>query len=298
MNLIIKVAMRIYLVFLAAILAITGLNSPQASCQNITGMSVGELVDRLPAENSADQDDVISRLVASGNEAILFVINNLVAPGRGDDVKHRYALSGIVKHVGQGNDPYLKINISASLCKALSSATDPEVKDFILQELQYIAGDEAVLYVAPYLSDKRLADPAARVLVNIGSTHAGGALLHFLSRSEGETGIKIVQAIGELAYSPAAPQIRQFALSDDPALRAVSLQALASIGDIESACVLFDAAKSAGYDYEQTRATSSWLLLLENMIRSGNKPLADKMIYEAINSGKVPVHTIIALMKI
>ncbi len=290
--------MRIYWIFITAILVFTGLNTTSSSCQNIYGLSVSELIERLPAENREDQDRIISRLAESGADAIGLIGNNLVAPGSGDDVKFRYALSGIVKHVGQGDDPFLKINVSAALCKALSDASDAEVKDFILQELQYIAGDEAVLHVAPYLSDSRLSDPAARVMVNVGTAHAGGALLHFLTRSEGEARISIIQALGNMRYTSAASRLRPFAHSDNPALKAAAYNALAEMGDTESAAILFEAAKSAGFDYEPTRATASWLLLLENMIANGNKPLADKMTYEALNSGKVPSHTIIALIKL
>lgn len=292
--------MRTYL-----LLVITLFTTLYVLAQPDTGITdntvrISELVNQLPADNINDIDRIISELASFNEEAIITIAGKLSAPGTGDDANQRYAISGIVKFISHNRDPYLRLHISSGMCRAIELSNDDEVKDYLLQELQYIAGDEAVIAVAEYLQSPRLADPAARVLINIGSEPAKGALLSSLSVSSSATVdmssvIQIVQALGETEYTPAAAKIRELAATVNPVLRSVSLRALAEMGDIESAEILSEAARKAGYDFESTRATSSWLILIENLINKGEDILAEDMIKEAIESNSVPSHTMAAI---
>lgn len=113
----------------------------------------------------------------------------------------------------------------------LGSETNQETKASIIGQLQFTAKDDAVPVLAAYLADERLCDPAARALATIGSSRSAKALLQSLQTAHAGRVVSVVQALGDLAYTPAIPYVQRYATDDDAGLRRVAWYTLAQCGD-------------------------------------------------------------------
>ena len=264
----------------------------QQTSDTFTGdQRITSLINQLPAENSADLTRKMTDLGQYGGQAIVTVAPALIPPGEGDDTRERYLVSGLVKHASQGSDPFLKLQVSDAICRAIDITGYDEVKDFLFQELQFIAGDEAVMTAASYLSHQRLSDPAARVLININSVASNGALLYGISTADMPEKLALIQAVGETQYKPASDFLRELSETPDKNIKKVVLRSLAETADILSAELLAAEAKNAGYDFEPTDAAGSYLLFLKRSAESGNTSFAEEQLEYLIDNNEVPAHT-------
>lgn len=250
---------------------------------------IADLLMQFPTKNSADYDRVLSELVKLGEPVVNTIVPALVPPGGGDDSQMRFALSGLVKYVSSGKDKNQTKLFSQAICKALTTVNNDEVKDFLLQELQYIAGDEATATVAPYLSSSRLCDPAARVLTRINSETSKAAMLEALAKAGAQEQAVLTQALGITGYKPALKTITGLAGSNNANVKKAALLALAQLGDPSSANLLAAEAQSAGYAYNATEATGTYFIYLNNLTKNGNSATAAKAVKKLL-SGKLPVN--------
>jgi hypothetical protein len=249
-----------------------------------------ELVNMLPAGNSEELHQIMEELAYYEGAAIISISENLVPPGKRDDSKQRFAISGIVKYVSQNNDPFLRLKISNAICNAIDAADEDEVKDFLLQELQFVAGDEAVLTAASCLSNKRLSDPAARVLIRINSEASKGALFHGLKSGDFQEKISVVQAISNTRCQDVSVLLPELLKSSEGELRKVILRSLAESADLLSSELLAAEAENVGYMYEETDAVGSYLLYLKSIAEEGNIFFAEEQLNKLIENGQVPEH--------
>lgn len=283
---------RNFLFTLICSLLLSGLWAQQPQNDMRTNQTkIADLLMQLPAQNSPDFNLIMGELSQMSGQVIATIAPSLVAPGKGDDTQLRYAVSGLVKYIADGGNPANMRECSQALCNAIASVNDDEVKDFLLQELQFIAGDEAVPFMAPLLQHRRLADPAARVLINIASESAGKALIDALPRAKGENKVIIVQALGALQYAPAANSIRKMTRSSNVDEKKAAMRALAEMNHVRSKSRLERAARRAGFAYEATEATASYLLLLENMTAGEHKTATVNELERIMFNNNIPVQT-------
>ncbi|MCL1821477.1 MAG: DUF1080 domain-containing protein [Prolixibacteraceae bacterium] len=251
---------------------------------------IADLLMQFPSKNSADYDRIAGELSKLGEPVIATIVPALVPPGGGDDSQMRFALSGLVKYVASGKDKNQMKLFSQAICKSLATVSNNEVKDFLLQELQYIAGDEAVTAVAPLLSNQRLCDPAARVLTRINSEASNSAMLAALTKSGAKEQLVLVQALGITRYKPALKTITDLAKSNDRNIKKATLLALAQLGDPSSADLLAAEAKKAGYTYNPVEASESYFRYLKNLIDNGNSKVAAKAVKKLSGDKTLPVN--------
>ena len=282
---------RNFILSILFVLFATGLQAQQPRADlRTTETRIADLLMQIPANNSADNDRILTELNQMGEAVIATIAPNLVAPGKGDDANLRFAVSGLVKHAAKGGDKRIMIQNSNAIAKALNTVKDEEVKDFLLQELQYVAGDEAVAAVAPLLLNARLSDPAARVMVRINSPTSRQALLDALANAAPAQQAILVKALGETRFAIAAPVIRNLAASSDQNVKKAALRALADMGDPASVKILEAAAKSAAYRFEPTEATDSWFILLRNLSETGHTSTAVKAANKLHGNKSLPVN--------
>ena len=251
---------------------------------------IADLLMKLPSQSSVSHNKIMAELDALGESAVIAIAANLVAPGKGNDISSRYAISGLVKYVANGTDKNQMIKCSQAVCKAITNSKDDEVKDFLLQELRYVAGDEAVEILGNYLQSKRLCDPAARVLVSINSELSKKTLAEALLRSKESQQISLVEAIGQVRYTAIAETIRVLSTTTDLNLKKTVLRTLAELGDLPSAALLLSEAVKARYSFESTDAAGSYLLFLRRAVENGNNSFADKASLKIINNTEIPTY--------
>jgi hypothetical protein len=281
-------------IFIYLIIALLSFSADDARAVKVTGAGDREimaLVNQLPAINSMELERIMTEICCMGKPAVLSIASSLVPPGGGDDTKHRYAISGLVRHASRGDDKEAGKLVSAALCEAIGNAAHDEVKDFLLQELQYVADEEAVSTAASFLSHPRLCDPAARVLIRINSGSAKRALTGGLYDAGLSEQVIIVQAIGDTRFEVGAVVLRNLSSTTDPVLKKVILRTLAETADLQSAGLLAGEAAKAGYNYEPTEATASWLHFLTRIAEKGDRAFVENALKDIVSDQKIPLHT-------
>ena len=226
---------------------------------------IADIVMLLPAGDAATFNRLMGELLQLG-DVIADLASKLSEQG-GSDGQIRYAVSGLAMYASK--DANLKHSLAQSFCAAITKAKSDGIREFLFDQLQYVAGDESVETAARYLENDRLADAAARVLVRVGSDAAGNALTEALIKAgtplrDAKHGT-LVKALGDMRYRPAAGVIGALA-TDSHECRKVMLHSLAQIADPSSEMLLSQYAAAAGYQYELTDALGSYLLFLKNSL--------------------------------
>lgn len=249
---------------------------------------VADLLMKLPPQSTSELTAAMKELVTIGEPGYKIIASKIQAPGTDKDMAERFAISGLTKYLGKGNDRQAERKAAIALANALKANPNEEAKDFLLQELQYIAVDDIVPIVKTYLTNKRLADPAARVLVRVNTTNAANALLYALTNAKGSQQITIIEALGDMQYAPAAKKIQLLypSLKDKNATK-VALYSLARIGDAQSGGLLKTAALAVNFKSEETNAVNSYLRWLTTQNHKGNKALVEKEAGQLLNNGQL-----------
>ncbi len=230
---------------------------------------VQALVDRFPAQNTEERQNLASELLGIGTEGILEVCRLLAAPGTGDDTSARYAMSALTTFVSQRGEEQKRLVYAKTLFKALEQEPDKEVKAFLIRQVQQAGKRESIKPLRGYLDDDRLCDPATQALLAIGSKQSEKALLKALKTATGANRVTIVKALGEMRAEEATKKILPFAADENTELRQVALFALANIGD-PLAEKAVNAVSLGAPSYERTRAPALYLLYARRLGERGH----------------------------
>ena len=234
---------------------------------------IADVLATMPAQNKAQLDKSMQSITDLKQDGLITMISEFTAPGTGDNTSLEYALSAYASYVIQtGRETERKAAVAA-YCAGLDKVADSKNKQFLIYELQRFGKDDAVACVEKYLGDKDLGGPAARALAQIKTPLAQKALLKALPGSAGENQCSLVEALGYTHTKTAVAAITKLAATTEEELRKVSLAALAKIGDASSAKLFQSAAQKAGFTYDNTNATSDYILYLEELAKT-NKALA------------------------
>ncbi|WP_300601115.1 family 16 glycoside hydrolase [Niabella sp.] len=269
--------MKKFTILTFILLALAGMAPAQQKTDvRTTETKVADLLMKLPPQNSAALDAAMKELVSIGEPGYRKIIAAVQPPGKRTDEAARYAIGGLTKYLGKGTDLAAKRTAAMALTNGIKAAKNDEVKDFLLQELQYIAGDEVVPVVKSYLLSKRLSDPAARVLVRVNTTTSANALLYALTTAKGSQQITLIKALGDMGYAPAAKKLQQlYPTAQDANTQKVLLYALAVIGDPQSAATMKAAAQKVNYKAEASNTMNSYLRYLSKAAAGTGKAEAE-----------------------
>jgi len=248
---------------------------------------VAELIDKMPAEGSAEGTKLTAELVKLGPDAIMEVCKMLVPPGTGDDVKARFALSGLAMYCSRPEAEAERKMYAEVLMKALKTASDNEVRAFLIRQLQLVGKDDAVPMLSGYLADDRLCESAARALLSIRTPAAVNALVQALPNAKGDRVLTLIRAVAQCRAKEAVAAIKPHAASTDANLRRAALYALANIG-CTSAEETLKKATEAEDPFERARATSYYLLYAKRLAEAGNTEQCAKICRQMIETRTAP----------
>jgi len=158
-----------------------------------------------------------------------------------------------------------------TLIQAIQASSSPEVKAFLMGELQYIGAAESIPVLAGYLQDVRLHQDAISALLSISqaTNHAEierRVAAAFLASHE-STQVALAKACGSLAVADVqvTHKLSQLAKSEDWEIRRVALYALSCIADDTCGKILKEAihnvnlyqrGKSIQYFFDYCRLSS------------------------------------------
>ena len=136
-----------------------------------------ELVNKMPDPDQRgmyctdiDKDKIegaIRNILRGGRANILGVVDMLVEPGKGDDVKAHYALHCMALHVCKQDSNRPRRRFSRTLASQIGGDRPKEVQKYLIRELQVAGGREAVESLGNVLTDEDLCEPAAQALASV-----------------------------------------------------------------------------------------------------------------------------------
>lgn len=220
-------------------------------------------------------EGAIANILKGGRDNIIGVIDMLVEPGKGDDVKAHYALHCMALHVCKLDNNRPRRRFSRTLASQIGGDRPKEVQKYLVRELQIAGGREVVEALGKLLVDEELCEPAAQALAAIGDG-AAEQLRSALPRARGKCRLNIVQNLGVVRDARSVGALKRLVGDEDVEVRIVASWGLANIGDAGSADLLLKVAdKSDGW--ERIQATKDCLLLAEKLIAAGKKSEAVKI---------------------
>lgn len=259
-----------------------------------TDTRITTILDKEPANNAASLNANAEATAALGEKGVTGMLLALQPNGTADNTKIYDAINGFSYYVTQASKEQWRAMAVRAYSKALSQLTDKYNQAFIISQLQIIGKDDAVPALKKYLTDDQLCDPAARALVKVNTPASKASLLNALAGSEGERRLTLVEAIGDSKNAAAVSKIAAL-LGDDKKLNKVALYALANIASPASAKAMGNAAEKAGFTFDESNATSSYVLYLNNLAKKGSAatagPLAKKLLDKAAKAGRVQTQT-------
>lgn len=245
---------------------------------------LAELINRLPDPDergllsNIDKetvDNVTSRIQEGGRRSLRALVDLLLEPGQGDDVKPRYALHCLAVHVCKLGDRKGRRAFAKALASELGGDRPKAVQEYLIQQLQVAGGQESVPALGQMLLDEQLCEPAAQALVAIGDG-AAEQLRNALPKVKGKSRLTVIQNLGVLRDAGSADAMKEALGDEDREIRLAAGWALANIGDAGCVDLLLKAA-DAQQTYERIKATKACLLLAEQLLAAGKKELAAKI---------------------
>jgi hypothetical protein len=222
--------------------------------------------------DKAAVEQTLAAIEQGGRDYVVGLVDLLVEPGRGGDVKARYALHALaVRAAGKGGR---RRAFAEALASTLGGGRPKEVQGFVVRQLQVAGGQEVVGALGKLLADGELYEYAALALLAIRD----GAAEQFrkaLPGSAGKRRLTFVQALGVLRDAAAAGALKELAGDPDRDTRLAALWALAKVGDPGAVDLLIKAAGAEGY--ERTQATKACLVLAERLLAAGRKAEASRV---------------------
>jgi hypothetical protein len=244
-----------------------------------------ELINKMPDPDQRgmyctdiDKDKIegaIRDILRGGRENIIGVIDMLVEPGKGDDVKAHYALHCMALRVCKLDNDRPRRRFARVLASQIGGDRPKEVQKYLIRELQVAGGREVVETLGKVLTDEDLCEPAAQALVAIGDG-AAEQLRDALPKVSGKCRLTILQDLGVVRDTKSVGALKKAVSDEDEAVRMAAVWGLANIGDTGSADTLLKTADKAE-GWERIQATKACLLLSEKLIAAGKKSEAAKI---------------------
>lgn len=231
---------------------------------------ISDVLAQIPAKNVPAESKLAARLIAGGAPAVNDLCSRLVPLGTEgkDDTAVRDAVTAVVRYSGRTGGEADRAALAQGLCGSLDTATDTEVRTFLINRLQEVGRDDAVLTLAKYLGDDKLGPHASAALERIATPTAIDVLNKALPAATSGVRVSIIKSLGMLRSAASVEEIAKSLNSDDAPLKATAAWALANLGSDRSMDVLNGYVKN-GTAYEKSKALSWMLLAAQRQAEAG-----------------------------
>ena len=247
------------------------------SDQRTVSTRIADVLARIPARDlvQARKNNLV--IGSLGKDGLKEMIAMLADTGQGDNTALEFAISGFSGFVMKYDSAGWRDRCITAYLEALKEENDWQNKAFIIRQLQIVGNELAIPVLKNYLSDEKLSDPAARALVKINTPKAGHVLLDVLTASSGNSRLTLIQALGDLRFSDAAPYLQKMTNTGDSKLDAASIYALAKIGNLSSEKTLADAAQKSRFIYEPNNFTAAYITYARQLAEDNKKTNAERI---------------------
>ncbi|WP_319482627.1 DUF1080 domain-containing protein [uncultured Draconibacterium sp.] len=261
---------------------------------------VADVLAQMPTKNLTHRDKAMNEIFLMGDEGYQKLAAQLVPLGTGDDTAVRFAMNSFSRYASQFGKNEERAFAEVNLLKALNTANDVEVKTFLLNQLNLVAGEKTVEQVKSYLTDEQLAEPATQTILSTEDPKTAEVFLAAFPKVEGETQMTIVRALGRLKCKRAVLLITPLVSADIESMQKTALATLANIGSADSYNTLLNAASDVNFNYDATNAAEAFLTYTKRLGEQNEMELMEKAckaIFKA-NSANDHLHNYSAALRI
>lgn len=247
----------------------------------LTPEEIKRLVDQIPDPdeggsyanldmNKVEQiGKVVAQLHKGGRDSVLGLIDMLAEPGKGDDIKARFALHLLAVHVTRKGNEQARSEFAQAVASQVGGDRPKAVQIYLIERLQLTGIKAIVGTLGKALLDLELCDPAARALTSIRDG-AAEQLLLALSKVRDSQRLSIINSLAVLRAEEAADAFRKALNDGDPDTRIAAAWGIARIADASAAEMILKCA-GAHKGWERINETDSCLALAENLVAAGKK---------------------------
>ena len=176
-----------------------------------------------------DKDKVekaVAQIHRGGRNNVIAIIDMLVPPGQGNDVKAHYALHCLALHVCKLDDDNQRRRFARAVASQLGGDRPKAVQRYLVRVLQVAGGREVVRTLGKLLVDEELCEPAAQALAAIGD----GAAEQFreaLPQAKGKCRLTVIQNLGVVRDDSSVDALKNAVTDEDQDIRIAAAWALA-----------------------------------------------------------------------
>ncbi len=254
-----------YIALLLVSLFVIGGLTAQTPKNRTTSTIVADVLAQLPAEQTKQYNQLMTDLVATGEEGLMQLINSMNPPGSKSNEKQEFAISGWTNFVAK--DAAKSLEAANTYGKALGLQLDNEIKAFIIRQLELIGGEQNIDVLSSLLNNERLVGPASQALVSMHVTKANEALVNALKQANNEEmQVQLVNAIAQ-TNSQQVEGVLLDLLKDAKTsnLKKTIYNALSKLGTKASLKEMKAAASRENFAYAKENITPSYLAFLRTL---------------------------------
>ena len=190
-----------------------------------------ELLQALPAQNPLTNSLAFDAMLDHGAVGVQTLVHLLDSGTTEEKISAHYALDGLALFCGAlPNTDARRQTFVAALTNSLTSARPAVDQAFLITRLSSCPSVEAIPSLRMFLHDDALCEPAAMVLQSTKDPAAGEALLQAMAQNSDKNKKTLIQALGQIKYGKAGPELLKHAQAKNQALKEAALFALAKMG--------------------------------------------------------------------
>lgn len=228
--------------------------------------------DQAPA-----RQEVCAAALRLGPAAVAALAARLTESATGGDAAERVLLHGLSLYATRPDAAAQRPAFAQALCAAVRPERPAEVNAFLLEQLRFTAGPECTGAVEAWLTDERLHEYAARVLLTIPDARgAAAAFRAALPKARGRALLTVLDALGRLRDADAVPALLEHARAGERDVRLAALDALARIGDARAADAL-RAAVGAADPFARDQAADALFLFALRRAEQGDRDGTERL---------------------
>jgi len=220
---------------------------------------IADLVSQFPAGSASYLEKLMNEMTDLGPEGWTVICSQILPPGSGDDIKQRFAVESFSRYLSRNKNETSRSEWEKICISFASSASDNNVKDFFIKQLQLVGSNETAEAMKKYLSDKINCAAAISAISAVGGETAEHILAESLKERNLPCAAAVMNALASMNSELAVNEYILWASDQNVNTRAAAYNALAHSGDPRAYPILLQAARSYSYRWEHTGATASLL---------------------------------------
>ncbi|MBM4040576.1 MAG: hypothetical protein FJ290_18885 [Planctomycetes bacterium] len=247
------------------------------------------LVQKLPCDKPEEAQAILQEILKGAPDSVVELTKMLKEPGKEDDSKARFALHGLATWVQRPDAEAERKLFAETLVKQLETGLPPQVKAFLMMQLQLAGGPESTPALGRSLLDKELCEYAAQAMLAIKDRAAIALLQEALPKATGPCRVTIIQALGVLRAAKGQAAAVKALGDEDRETRLAAAFALANSADPAAVAPLLKGAEAEEL-YERSQMTDAALLLARRLSETGERAAGTKLARQLLASKAGGVH--------